>query len=172
MGPDDEFSLICFRPISEKTRTILLPLPSILSFTERGPRRPVARSETSHLNSLQQSRQRSRSSISWTTRARGRPRLYHGRTVPSLRNVVEARGLPDAISISLSSSVPAGPMITCPMFISRREIPARPRIQVHDGETITVIIAGRLKSRAKYRSSPRNSSRWIGTDFCGEKGAR
>lgn len=63
MRPDDEFSLICFRPISEKTRTTSLPLPSILPFTERGPQRPVLQSETSHLNSLQQSRQRSRISI-------------------------------------------------------------------------------------------------------------
>ena len=63
MGPDDEFSLICFRPISEKTRTTSLPSSSILSFTERGPRRLVVRSETSHLNSLQQSRRRFRISI-------------------------------------------------------------------------------------------------------------
>lgn len=60
MRPDDEFSLICFRPISEKTYTTSLPLSSILSFIERGPRRLVLRSETSHLNSLQQSRRQSR----------------------------------------------------------------------------------------------------------------
>lgn len=64
IGPDDEFSLICFRPISEKTHTTPLPSSSTLSFTEKGPRRLVLRSETSHLNSLQQSRcRRSRISI-------------------------------------------------------------------------------------------------------------